>query len=193
MNTGSWIPEEVHKVESSEEYDRLVIADPDALLYGLGCLEVSQSAVDRLGETLRSTGELHSVRTSVGPYYLLNVTTVVDCLDYDKSVLEFWPAHPKFMVDGRRRLRRIRRFVFLPDRIGGALLFKIPEFPFSPPYATQEFVARFTEAGLTGLEFRKVWPHPSDAEVRQMFLAKHQRKRQRKRPAGSYRPWNGDI
>jgi len=169
------------------DYGILPLPDCD-LPYGLGAIVVSQKAVDCLGDILRLAGELYPARTSTGSYYFLNVTTVIDCLDYDKSVLEFWPALPQFMKDGlsgRHKVHHVSRYEFLPDRIGGAPLFKLPEFPSSPPYVTCKFVHEFAEAGLTGLEFRKVWPEPDDAAARQMFLAKHRRKRQRKRRDGS--------
>ena len=164
------------------EYGVLPIPDCETL-YGLGGLIVSQKAVDCFGDLLKQAGELHPARTTVDSRYYFNVTTMVDCLDYDRSVLEFWPELPSWNTigaNGRRKVHHVSKYEFLPDRIGKAAIFKLAEFPSRPPYVTNKFVAEYLAAGLTGFEFRKIWPHPSDAEVRQKFLEKRKRKRRRK-------------
>jgi hypothetical protein len=90
--------------------------------------------------------------------YILNVTTVVDCLDHDKCD---WVL----AKDGITRLR-CRRFVFRPDWLPESTLFKIPEMPATlfahSGHGDKEdsFVWLVNHFRLTGIRFNKLWEKP---------------------------------
>ena len=78
-------------------------------------------------------------------YYAVNVLTVVDCLDRDKSVI--W-----YTKDGSGRILDIRQHVFDPERTQPVPIFKIPEST-SAVFVTRPFVDAVIKAQLAGAQF----------------------------------------
>jgi hypothetical protein len=50
----------------------------------------NRRAVDALRDFLEPNGELLPLVSSVGEYYAYNITTVVDCLDHERSEIEWF-------------------------------------------------------------------------------------------------------
>jgi len=109
----------------------------------------SERAVKALGSLLSENGELLPVRCEEGKYFAFNVTRVIDALDLKQSELEFFPNSNRIMFADR--------YVFKPERLHGATVFKIPQLPGGYTFNTDEFVARVKEARLVGFCFRELW------------------------------------
>jgi hypothetical protein len=79
--------------------------------------------------------------------YVFNSTNLVDCLDEQASeIVRFSSGN----------IMQIKRHVFWIERLYGIDAFKIPNLRVSPLYAMNSFVARWTEAELTGLRWERV-------------------------------------
>lgn len=81
------------------------------------------------------------------PFWLLHPTRVVDALDEDRSEM-------RRLASGLVTL--IKRPVFVADRLPKGGLFRVPQF-WPKVYAMQDFVDCVQGAGLTGLDFERVW------------------------------------
>lgn len=111
----------------------------------------SQRAVDDLIDLLGEAGELIPLpcENNDQTYHALNVTRLVDGLDPDRV------AAKRFSSSGR--IMRIISHAFLPDRIAGLNLFKIPETVLQEVYVTTQFVNRVIASDLRGFAFKLVW------------------------------------
>jgi len=115
-----------------------------------GKLALNGLARDKIGALLERCGELLPiVAEGDEPYWVLNVTRLVDALDEAKT--EFLRASKT------GRVLSIKRHVFEPDALVGEQLFKLPQTPQGLIYATDAFVEAIKASGLTGLDFRPIW------------------------------------
>ena len=90
-------------------------------------------------------------------YRLLNVLDLRPVLDEQRS--RIFRHAPDLIAD-------ISRLVIHRELVGDATIFKLSEFPAGPILVTEAVHDRILEAGLTGFEFRQVWPEPADHGVR---------------------------
>lgn len=117
----------------------------------LGTIPVfSERAVNSLRDLLEANGEILPLTSADGSYSAYNVTTVVDALDEVRSKVT------RFR-DGR--VMEILEYAFLPQRLGGLTIFKVPQI-LSNVFVTDVFVSRVREAGLVGFKFNRVWAEP---------------------------------
>lgn len=63
--------------------------------------------------------------------YVVNVTNIIDCLDYDKSEIKRFPSSDRVM--------RIIKYVFKIEKLNNTTIFKLPENPKGKSYVTEEF------------------------------------------------------
>jgi len=103
-----------------------------------------------LSDELRATGQmLHlDVVNSDQALVALNVTTLVDALDLEKAAVKRFSSG---------RIMRILRYAFLPGKIAGLVLFKIPETVLQDVYAGEGFLEAFRASELEGFVFKLVW------------------------------------
>lgn len=107
--------------------------------------QVLGSHVDRLGQWL-------ALECDEAPYWLFNVTNVVDALDEKRSELAHFSSG---------RIMAIDRFVFRPERLRGQLVFDVPQCTGSYKLVTQDFVDLVRKHDLTGFNFKPVWTEES--------------------------------
>jgi len=124
------------------------------------CLELtkpvfSRRAVDALGDILTANGDLLPLETDVGEYFLYVVQTKIDALNV--------PGSDVRRNHAKQAAARIVYFDFIPSRLAGAAIFRIPEQP-NYTLVTDRFKERVEQAGLNGFEFAKVWPLPAGAD-----------------------------
>ncbi len=113
-----------------------------------GILVVSSKAYEMISVYKR---EVQTIPFKVGEnqYYLGNVVNVIDCLDYDKSIIKNFPNSDKIL--------RIKNFSFNQEKLEGETLFKIPELNTSRIFVTREFIKSYEDNSLEGLVFNEVW------------------------------------
>lgn len=102
-----------------------------------------------LQDLLEGDAEVLPLDCDAGDFFVINVTRVLDCVDYEKSSY-------KTFRDGKRIMRFIN-YVFKSDRVASHHIFKIPDESLRRPFVSDEFRNRVLESGLTGFVFKLAW------------------------------------
>ncbi|MDL1923121.1 hypothetical protein FBQ95_10975 [Chloroflexi bacterium CFX3] len=76
--------------------------------------------------------------------WLLNVLTVAECLDYERSEFTYWDSGA---------VKAVRRYVFRTGCLEGQHIFRLPLFNYVEIYVSDEFKRLIEQQGLTGLRF----------------------------------------
>lgn len=135
-----------HVIRAADEPDQNAQLPDFALL---GVIPVfSEHAVSVLRDFLGANGELLPLRHERRRYFALNVTTVIDALDEQRS-------HVDRFSDGG--IMSIDAYVFKQEAIRDATIFKIPQLPRAHVYVTDVVVDRVRRAELLGFVFRQLW------------------------------------
>jgi hypothetical protein len=133
-------------ISAEDTDDELALLGDHALL---GTIPVfSERAVAALGDVLRRNGELLSLIYSRQSCLAFNVLTICDALDSSRSKVVRFSSGRVMLVD---------EFVFMPERLQGLTIFKIPELLRATVFVTDDFAHRVRSAGLNGFVFREVW------------------------------------
>ena len=82
-------------------------------------------------------------------YGVFNTTRLSDALDERETAF-------KHFRDGG--IGDVERFAFDEGKLKGETIFKIPQTPEPYTLVTEPFVSAVEEAGLSGFQFRRVWP-----------------------------------
>ncbi len=113
-----------------------------------------KKTVEILADLLNNHAEILPLDCQDGEFYAINITKVLDCIDYEKS--EY-----KMFRDGKR-IMRFKSYVFKKEVVKDKHIFKIIDEPLRKPFVSDEFRQRIIEHQLTGFDFRLVWD--SEAE-----------------------------
>jgi hypothetical protein len=108
----------------------------------------SQRAKDILGPHIDPLGQWLPLECEEAPYWLFNVTNVVDALEVEKSKLAYFRDGGVMAID---------EFAFHPDQIKDQLLFKTPQCSGANNLVTQDFVDLVYQHQLTGFVFKLLW------------------------------------
>ncbi|MGB8454762.1 MAG: DUF1629 domain-containing protein [Anaerocolumna sp.] len=111
---------------------------------------VSLKAVECLKEVLGENVEILPVYIDGQEFYLINKLEVLDCLDYEKSEIEYFSGEPK-------RIMEIVKYSFIEQKLKGKNIFRIKEQKKAGPFVTDKFKEAVEKSGLEGFEFREVW------------------------------------
>jgi hypothetical protein len=96
---------------------------------------------------IKEFGELLPLKSKVGEFYTFNVTSVIDCLDEERSeIIRF--------SDGR--IMHIAQYHFFHEPLQNAVIFRIPQF-LKEVYITDRFANKAKEHGLMGLKLDPIW------------------------------------
>lgn len=80
--------------------------------------------------------------------YVVNVTDMIDCLDYDKSEIKRFSSS--------NRVMRVIKYVFKIEKLTNATIFKLPEFSKAISYVTEEFKNVVEENDIKGFKFKEL-------------------------------------
>jgi hypothetical protein len=111
---------------------------------------MNDAARAKLEPHLASYGEFLPLKCDAGQYWTFNVMHLVDAFDEDASEL---------MRGETGNILMIKKHVFRPEKLKGSLLFKPSQIPHGSVYVTESFADLVKACGLTGLVFKRVWPH----------------------------------
>lgn len=81
--------------------------------------------------------------------YIVNVTRLEDCLDYDKSEYTCY--------DDNYRVMWIEKYCFCPEKVKDLKVFKLVNAARGKPFVTDEFARKIEEKKLTGFKLELVW------------------------------------
>ena len=140
-----WKPIAVRRVRADE---RQAFKPSDFPWLGSHALIMRRSAVDALRDILDANGEVLPLSTDDGVELSVLNARIVDALDEANSSLMKFP--------GTNRIMRIKKVAFVPSKIEGVDLFRLPHRA-SSTYVSERFVERVKAAGLRGLVFNRSW------------------------------------
>jgi hypothetical protein len=145
----SWTPVKMRRLTTDERGRTLAESDFPSCSGG-DMLLLRQRAVDALGELLRACGELLPLECTGGaPLWTLNVTTLLDALDEDRSKLLRMPDSGEIL--------RVKVPFFRSEGVAQAQLFKLARMPRGLIYVTEPVAQRIKSLPLRGIDFKQVW------------------------------------
>jgi hypothetical protein len=114
---------------------------------------MTEAAREKIGRHLERYGEFLPLECDEGRFWTFHVTRCVDALDEKASEVFRSPVEPSVVL-------MIRKHVFQPTKLTSDWMFRLPQARGrGEPYVTDPFVNLIRDSGLTGLEFKRVWPH----------------------------------
>lgn len=118
-----------------------------------GGLVMTPSAKMIIGSALQRYGEFLPLSSDEGNFWVFHVTHFVDALDENASEVEHASDDPGVIIG-------ISRHSFRPERLTADWMFQLPQWRGRGPiYVADPFVNMIYGSRLTGLEFKRVWPH----------------------------------
>jgi hypothetical protein len=119
----------------------------DTIYPGSGMVAFSEKAIEIMMPFLNGNVQILPLVHPTEKYYLLNITNIIDALDYNNSEI--------------KRLRsgtmiRVEQYVFKEDLIKNQDIFKIPYFT-SFVYVSDSFRQAVIDNKLTGFNFIELW------------------------------------
>lgn len=135
-----WVPAKVDRMYNREFSDSLGFAS-HVPVFG-------KKAIDLLYDLIKDNVEILPLDYTE-EFYAINVTSVLDCIDYDKAIF-------KTFRDGKR-VMRFTEYAFDPEKICEKNIFKICEEPLKRPFVSDEFRNKILNSQLSGFKFELVW------------------------------------
>lgn len=114
-----------------------------------------RAAMEIVEDLIKENCEVLPLICADGEFYIINVTTVLDAIDYSKSKFK------RFSTSNR--IMRFIKYEFIKEKVEGQHIFKIIDEPLRRPFVSDEFRQRVLESNLKGFKFELVWD--SEAEV----------------------------
>jgi hypothetical protein len=146
----TWVAPSVTLFTESDFFDGTIPSDFPFLMPGVPVFSTKAAAA--LRDVLEIHGEvlpLSCEDCDGRDYVAFNVTTVIDALDVPRSDVKFFRDGVKVM--------HVTRYEFIPERLAGVAIFKLPQFVKGRVYVTDAFVQQVNDHGLTGFKFTPVW------------------------------------
>jgi hypothetical protein len=119
----------------------------DTIHIGSGMVAFSEKAVEIMMPFLNGNVQILPLVHPTQKYYLLNVTNVIDALDYDNS---------EFLKLRSGKKVKVKQYVFKEDFVINQDIFKIKQFT-SDVYVSDRFRQSVIDNKLTGFNFIELW------------------------------------
>ena len=147
----TWRPIRMRRLKFSRGLRRLPCDLPSS---GNGDhLPMTQRARAKIGPFIEKYGEFLPLACDDGDFCTFHVTNVIDALDERASDVLRSSEEPNIVL-------LIHRHAFRPEKLTDDWMFKLPQSRGRGGiYVTDPFVNLIRTSGLTGLDFRRVWPH----------------------------------
>lgn len=97
---------------------------------------------------IKNEVQIFKIKSENDNLYVVNITNIIDCLDYDKSKIKRFPSSGRVM--------RVIKYVFKIEKLKNATIFKLPEFPKGISYVTEEFKKVVEENNIKGFKFKEL-------------------------------------
>lgn len=118
-----------------------------------GDLAMTDAARRKIGTDLEKYGEFLPLICDEGKFWAFQVTHFIDALDEHASDLLRASDDPDYIL-------MILKHAFRPERLTADWMFKLPQSRGRGPcYVTDPFINMIDASGLTGLAFKRIWPH----------------------------------
>lgn len=110
---------------------------------------VSKRVIEMIGDLLEAEVEVLPTICAGREVYILNITNIVDAVDYKNSDVKYFQNTQKVMA--------FTKVSFCKEKIQGNHIFKLVERRFSSVYVSDEFRQRIIDNNLTGFRFELIW------------------------------------
>lgn len=140
------ILEVIHKKRSDSEV-QFIDGDFFALSQNVIC--VNDKAYSAIEKPLRGTGDWFDVHSDSEKFKAFHCTNSLNAINIEKSNTEYFLGTNKPMV--------IRKYVFYPEVVANALLFRNELTPMLDLLCTDQFKQLIEHNHLQGIEFKKLW------------------------------------
>lgn len=115
----------------------------------ISAVVVNEYCFDVIKTLIQDSTQVLYAKSNSQKLYVLNVTTIIDCLDYENSKLKRFPSSGRIM--------RVEEYAFHKEKLKDVFIFKIPEELHAHPYVTDEFKMLIEQNGIKGFKFVPVW------------------------------------
>lgn len=132
----------MHRTEIGKEIGDVLPVDISAVVVNERCFNIIKPYIQDAVQVL-------SAKSKKQKLFVLNVTAVRDCLDYENSKLK------RFSSSGR--IMRIEEYVFHKELLENVFIFKIPEEVHTHPYVTDSFKCLIEQNEIKGFKFVPIW------------------------------------
>ena len=122
----------------------------------MGVLVFSKKAIEKLYDLIKDDVEILPLECDYGDFSLINVTTVLDAIDHEKSEYKY--------IDGTKQIMYFKKYVFLEEVIKGYDIFKITDKRGSFIFASDRLVQTINQSKLKGFRFELVWDSEESLE-----------------------------
>lgn len=109
---------------------------------------LNEYAFHILSPYLKGHTQIFKIKNQESLFYVINVTDIIDCLDYDKSEIKRFPSSGRVM--------RVTKYSFIKSKLKNAIIFKLPEFVKTTCYVTEEFKKVVEENHIKGFKFEEL-------------------------------------
>lgn len=109
---------------------------------------LNEYAFNILNPYLKGHTQIFKIKNQDSLFYVINVTDVIDCLDYDKSEIKRFPSSGRVM--------KVIKYSFIKSKLNNAIIFKLPEFVKTTCYVTEEFKKIVEENKIKGFKFEEL-------------------------------------
>jgi hypothetical protein len=137
----SWVPFEVERLHENE------LGNAPGFLPHIPIFD--KKAVEAVKDLIAGSAEVLPLICREGEFYAINITQVLNCIDYEKADFETFS-------DGKR-IMMFNKYAFIENIVKGKHIFKIIDAPRSRPFVSDEFRQRVIMNDLKGFDFELAW------------------------------------
>ena len=141
----TWTPFEVKKLYGGKMSDMPKFFNPLPIM--------SSKAIEVLGNLVTDYAQVFPVLPEKLKLVAVNVTNLLDCIDYEK-------VKAKQLPNGL--FNEVTEYAFLPEKVANQHFFKIPEQRRKFTFVSDEFRNRVLSSDLKGFDFIEVWDSEKD-------------------------------
>ena len=109
----------------------------------------SERAVLVLKKYIDNNAEILTARYNEKNYYIINVTNVLNCINFEESEYKTFPDGKRIMV--------FEKYAFIKEKVIDQDLFKVREETVKRPFVSDAFRESVINNRLTGFSFELVW------------------------------------
>lgn len=113
-----------------------------------------KAAVDILEDLVEDNAEILPLDCKEGTFFAINVTNIVDCINYGESEYKTF--------SNSNRIMRFIKYAFYKEKVEGHTIFKVKDWELKRPFVSDEFRKRVIDSNLIGFKFELAWD--SEAE-----------------------------
>lgn len=136
------------KIYPSKYKDEIDKPIGDVFSVEISSFILNEKSYKALYPYLKNHSQIFKIKSDNKIFYVVNVIDIIDCLNYDKSELKYFSSSGRVMD--------VQKYVFKTEKLKNATIFKLPEFPKSISYVTEEFKKVVEENNIKGFKFKEL-------------------------------------